>query len=561
MIALSFLGTGRYEQTTYALGGRQATTELFTLALPELLGEELSAIHVFETQEARSKHGSTLDRASLPIPLERHAIPSGASEGELWTIFETIVAAVPNDARVAFDITHCFRSVPLLALLAIAHLRVVKNVELRHLLYGAWEARERNENRAPVFDLTPMASLLDWLLAADRFRSSLDASKLSEMLKSIQGNLRRRGASKAPSSLSGIGDLAESFAKSIRVGPIGDVYGKASALAERCDQATLASEADSHAKPLLQILPHLAQTARTIPPRSPASDLAIAKLCLEHGHPSPAIAIIREWLVSRTASSLYPERDPLDYRDTRKPAEDALNEAKDRNRPAESSTDSPPPNISKEIADLWNEVAAIRNEVAHFGYRKNATGSKRVIEKTRVSLRKAEDLAAKLDQIAAPAAEPSEETPFHGPPPDYLRCQHRRRCRQEAPPPGCPPSGKPRPAGAKLRLRMLAGPRAVHRAARGHRIRDRSGPRQRSLLPPRRQLEASRGSRRGETQLRSARPPDHLARTPSNHETPGGFAEAENPGKFAEKLLPRSIARGFSHSRLDPLRGNRASKH
>jgi hypothetical protein len=50
-----------------------------------------------------------------------------------------------------------------LALLAAAFLRSAKGIRLRALLYGAYDARENDV--APVFDLTPFLDLLEWMFA------------------------------------------------------------------------------------------------------------------------------------------------------------------------------------------------------------------------------------------------------------------------------------------------------------------------------------------------------------------------------------------------------------
>ncbi|MGQ9462826.1 MAG: CRISPR-associated DxTHG motif protein, partial [Candidatus Fervidibacter sp.] len=68
---------------------------------------------------------------------------------------------------------HAFRSLPLIVFTVAVYLRRTKNVTIRHIVYGAYEAREpfrdppQPEDQAQIFDLTPLLDLLDWLSRAE----------------------------------------------------------------------------------------------------------------------------------------------------------------------------------------------------------------------------------------------------------------------------------------------------------------------------------------------------------------------------------------------------------
>lgn len=82
------------------------------------------------------------------------------------------------------DITHALRSLPLLALLSVAFLRSARSVNVRHLLYGAFEARDKKTGLTPVFDLTPFLALLDWVTATDQFIRTGNGQALTALLPS-----------------------------------------------------------------------------------------------------------------------------------------------------------------------------------------------------------------------------------------------------------------------------------------------------------------------------------------------------------------------------------------
>ena len=142
---------------------------------------------VFVTEKAREMHWEPFQRLAEDYVdnLEAVEIPDGADENELWSLFQAVVDAVDVQEEVIFDITHGFRSLPFLSLLAVAYLRQIKQIELRAILYGNFEARDRSvePHRTPVIDLSRFVSLFDWMTAADRFIRFGDASDLARHLR------------------------------------------------------------------------------------------------------------------------------------------------------------------------------------------------------------------------------------------------------------------------------------------------------------------------------------------------------------------------------------------
>lgn len=183
MKVISFLGLGRYETTTYVWQDQEYATRFFPTAVVRFLRPE--SVFICATPEVQDHQHLRDLRRELEIagtPIEVLPLPRGHSEAELWTIFEALTAAVHEGETVVFDITHSFRSLPILAFLAVAYLKVAKEVRVERVLYGAYEARDQVTNRTPVFDLTPFLGLLDWLTATDQFVQTGDARRLATLL-------------------------------------------------------------------------------------------------------------------------------------------------------------------------------------------------------------------------------------------------------------------------------------------------------------------------------------------------------------------------------------------
>jgi hypothetical protein len=180
MKAISFLGPTKYKVTTYFYGDQEKTTDLFAESLPTFF-PGLDCILVFVTPAVEQHENlrnltERLGDVVRPVP-----IPAGHSEKDLWEIFSALTDAVDEGEDVLFDITNSFRSLPFLVFLAAAYLRVARKVNVVAILYGAFEAGGENQ-RSPVFDLTPFVSVLDWLTATDQFIQTGDARRLALLL-------------------------------------------------------------------------------------------------------------------------------------------------------------------------------------------------------------------------------------------------------------------------------------------------------------------------------------------------------------------------------------------
>lgn len=198
MKAITFLGTGRYSETTYEFSGRVATpTNLFPAVVCELF--EPSELVVLVTEKAREMWLGKLESEVLRfgIRVKPIDIPDGHRIEDLWDIFAKITDVISEGDEVVFDITHSFRTLPFLSFLAASYLSTVKNAKIRGVYYGAFEARDPQPpadrpfdssptDRSPIFDLTPFVQLLEWTSAADHFIKSGDAGPLSDLIQPNQ---------------------------------------------------------------------------------------------------------------------------------------------------------------------------------------------------------------------------------------------------------------------------------------------------------------------------------------------------------------------------------------
>ncbi len=187
-VFLSFLGTGNYKVCKYVspLLGESEVVEFVQNAIYSLACKEFTSndcVYIFLTKDAELKHWSSLQplleqhNASV-IPVKE--IPEGYSENEIWKIFDKVFEVIQNNDEIILDITHGFRSMPMLAMVLMNYAKALKNISVKGVYYGAFEALGQGhliekeipnpENRkVPLLDLMAFSSLQDWTFAAQSF--------------------------------------------------------------------------------------------------------------------------------------------------------------------------------------------------------------------------------------------------------------------------------------------------------------------------------------------------------------------------------------------------------
>lgn len=145
-----------------------------------------------------------LSHLELKFGYDAIDIPDGFTESEVWDIFKIVFDKIKEGDQVIFDITHAFRSLPLLVMVLINYSKFLKNIEVKHIFYGAFEKlgpayKVKNmpiENRfAPVLDLLSVSELQDWTAAANEFihfgnverLTCLTSSQINPILKETKG--------------------------------------------------------------------------------------------------------------------------------------------------------------------------------------------------------------------------------------------------------------------------------------------------------------------------------------------------------------------------------------
>lgn len=106
-------------------------------------------------------------------------IPYCRDEGEQVRLLGILADHVDRRDAVHIDVTHGFRHLPMLALVAALHLRVVRDARIEGLWYGAYDP---DTNEAPVHNLVGLLRLADWVEALHTYDKDGDYGSFAALL-------------------------------------------------------------------------------------------------------------------------------------------------------------------------------------------------------------------------------------------------------------------------------------------------------------------------------------------------------------------------------------------
>ncbi len=370
MKAFTFLGRGPLYNSTYVFHDKECETQFFAEAIVNFFSPE--SLFFIATESAAKEPVSDENKCERlgfltkllgdKTEVVHILIKEGANENELWDIFDSVVSNIHDNDSVLFDITHGFRSLPFLTFLALAYVRNVRSgVEIERVIYGAFDAVERNNPRKPVFDLTPFVSLLDWLGAVTMFQQTGDARPIASLNvdRKIDGALTSLSNALLTNRTLEAQDAARVF----------------NGLKFESEQAPPFQMLIDQLKKSYQQMAVYDPTGK--PKQSLKAQYQQIKWYVENRHYLQAITLMREWLISWKCIETNQNR--WLNMDRRKNVENNLNERANRaGNPlatglAQLAPDQP-------AIDLWNQCNGIRRDLAHCGMRHDPQESADAIE-------------------------------------------------------------------------------------------------------------------------------------------------------------------------------------
>lgn len=148
-------------------------------------------------EEAEKKMDDILSFLSPKFGAEKvHVIllPLGKSEDELHTIYERLSVELNKDLKegyeykVAFDITHSFRSLPFYNYAVLSYFKEVTkyNVSIEKIYYGMAELAKENGQHVPVLALDEVNSIMNLTSAVSEFKQTGSVKSLLNYLDKVE---------------------------------------------------------------------------------------------------------------------------------------------------------------------------------------------------------------------------------------------------------------------------------------------------------------------------------------------------------------------------------------
>lgn len=402
-IGLTFIGTSNYEKVKYRFNDEIVETNLFPKAFEQFF--HLDKLLIVATKSAEDKHFKNCD---CQTSVEIIRIPDGRNEEELWEVFERIYTKVPEKSNLIIDVTHSFRSLPIVSLSIIQYLKTLKNVSVDRIVYGAYEAKDEY-NIAPVFDLTPFIDIIDWSYSIYDFVNHGNAELLRDKMKTLHESTYLNATKEKSKSLSGFGQSLNKLSNSLSIVRVKETFTLSQELLKKVDSVKndiVKIPQSKPIEPLLSLLKDKYQVlgideSEVFLPRGFNAQIKMLELYKENHQFMQAITLAREVLVSKLAVLF--KLDPISEREY---IEKTLNGfANKRNKNHFDDINITHPELSEEqkrilnnFVKIWERVRELRNDINHASMRKNYIPSetalnniKQLIDDTKIVLKDYEE--------------------------------------------------------------------------------------------------------------------------------------------------------------------------
>jgi CRISPR-associated Csx2 family protein len=339
----------------------------------------------FQTKQKEEYIGLEAAFENLKINTIPVKIPDGKDEKEIWQIFEIIFNELKDDDKLYFDLTHGFRYLPMLLLVLGNYAKFMKKgIEIKHISYGNYEARENNI--APFVDLLSLSKLQDWTTAAADFIKFGDAKEISNLTQKETTPILKasEGKDKTASILRNLNKAILNLTKDIKTN-------RGNSIVSGQNQKQIIDILDNLKQELLPalspILKKIEDDVKTIYNKEKDVNNLISsvKYCIDKNLIQEGLTILQEGIISVLLTDDYQNKIKREfvsgYLNTYK------NGAFDPKRFELNSLEKEElqtflkdyPNITN-IADIFTKITANRNDINHAGLLDNATTADRLKE-------------------------------------------------------------------------------------------------------------------------------------------------------------------------------------
>ena len=142
-----------------------------------------------EVEQSQLAELQPLLSSALGIDVQLQIIPFGAALEDQVEIVSLIANHITDDMEVHLDITHGYRSLPMIALLAATYLKEIRNANVAGIWYGVLDSTPGS--LSPVHNITGLLNIADWLSARHSDKKDGDYGVFGKLLGDTGHRLKR----------------------------------------------------------------------------------------------------------------------------------------------------------------------------------------------------------------------------------------------------------------------------------------------------------------------------------------------------------------------------------
>lgn len=300
-----FLGTGRYLETMYQnadfVMASKFTQEYLINYYATIKQDPFGEIVVFATEESKVKNGQAFEGILGEMPIKWVYYDESFSE-KPWLLFEKIDRHMDPGDSIVFDVTHGFRSIPLISLVS-SELALLfnENVNIEAVYYGNFKGEGE---MSPFVDLTSILELQEWSNAVRSLKQTGNPSLLIELdAKQKKNHMEVQRMAKNPLSkdllkMFGLGNAVQKLTKSIAFCRLHDV--KESWLLTEAAIDKIESSSSEKSYPYIKIKEQLSFIFDDFQQAKSNADYygAAMKWCVRYGLYQQSITLMLESVIS-----------------------------------------------------------------------------------------------------------------------------------------------------------------------------------------------------------------------------------------------------------------------
>jgi CRISPR-associated DxTHG motif protein len=293
-----------------------------------------------------------------------------------FEILEKITGVISSEDDLILDITHSFRSIPMVALTAAFYLKATQKVKSLKIYYGAFEWG--STGTTPIHELTSLLDIMEWVNAAQVFQRFGDGSDFARLLKEQHGKAWRdkeTSATEKPRTLQNYATKLIEASQALAANQPKAIMDAAQSMQGLQDNAQ--EEISTWAKPFASVFDDVHAQLSDFADLDLTTQKRLLHWYADRGRLVEAAQLAREWLVTYTARHLGimdDSEEQLFEKGLRKQAEDALGacykkDYKQSNAPlSELSNKLYKSPLYKKIMAATGDFIETRNTLSHCGF-------------------------------------------------------------------------------------------------------------------------------------------------------------------------------------------------